>query len=197
MDTGAPRSQASGLELGRPTALLGLQHGPSTLWAVSASVTPYRSNALLSLPDRRELHARGRGAAQGRAGSELGSGWPALPLRSVTPGTPALGRNEMEQVPSELFGCYRAPRCRRRRGCHASVVSTGLGTCVLGSGRSLKSGRCCSITRVTVCKLYRQQAQAGLVGSGRIRLWGCPCEGGAGRLTWVFFNELSSLLKYS
>lgn len=138
-------------------------------------------------------------AGQPRAERDLSWGPAGPPSRcgASLPAHPALGRNEMEQVPSELFGCYRAPRCRRRRGRHASVVSTGLGTCVLGSGRSLKSGCCCSITRVPVCKLYRQQAQAGLVGSGRIRLWGCPCEGGAGRLTWVFFNELSSLLKYS
>ena len=113
------------------------------------------------------------------------------------PGHPALGRNETEQVISEPFGCYCSLRCLGSRGRRESVTSTGLRTCVLGSGRSLKSGRCCCILRVPVCKLYRQRVQAGLVGGGKIRPWGCPCEGSLGRLTWVFLNELSSLLKYS
>lgn len=103
----------------------------------------------------------------------------------------------MEQVVSEPTGCYCALRCLRSRGRRESVTSTGLRTCVLGSGCSLKSGHCCSILCVPVCKRYRQRARAGLVGGGEIGPWGCPCEGGAGRLTWVFLNELSSLLKYS
>ena len=82
-----------GLPGPRPLGSSWAAHRPpaSAAWAVSASVTTRRAWALLSRPDRRTLHARGRGAAQGRAGSEPGSGWPALPLRSVPPAHPALG----------------------------------------------------------------------------------------------------------
>lgn len=103
----------------------------------------------------------------------------------------------MEPVVSEPFGCYGALRCFGSRGRRESVTSTGLRMGVLGSGRSLKSGHRCSILRVPACKRYRQRARAGLVGGGERGPWGCPCEGGMGRLTWVFLNELSSLLKYS